>query len=95
MGTPDESSIRKVSRALCPVASTRAEHFSMYSTPPETIRAAMTAPLSSRTRPVSFVEKRISPPREIISLRMLFTTRVSTSVPTWGFASYVTERGAP
>ena len=26
---------------------------------------------------------------------MLFTTRVSTSVPTWGFASYVTERGAP
>ena len=87
MGTPVPSSISKVSRALWPVASTSDEHSCTYSTPPETTRAPLTAPLSSSTSPLSFEPKRTSPPSDIISSRMLFTTRLSTSVPTWGFAS--------
>ena len=50
-------------------------------------RRGRAPPAGSRSAP--------SPPREMISPRMDFTTRESTSVPTCGLASYTTDLGAP
>ena len=91
MGIPFFSSMAKVSRALCPMASTTAPA-SMRSpfsqTTPRTLPPSITSS-------VTLVEKRTSPPQERIRSRMCFTTRDSTSVPTWGLLSYRISSGAP
>ena len=78
MGTPEASSISKVSRALCPMASTAR---SQGMTVPSAIFSPVRRPFSVH-RPVTCVLNRTSPPREMMRLRRFCTTVSNTSVPT-------------
>ena len=91
MGTPWECRVSKVSRALWPMASTA-------------LSQGMLSPLSSFTperaspsskNSVTRLQKRTSPPKAMIFFLRLWTTSSSTSVPTWGLASYRMSSRAP
>ena len=94
MGTPAPYSIRKVSRAEWPGASTRASQGSS-SRPPGPVSVTPVSRPSDTRRPSSWVRKRTSQPRAISSRRRAATTRRSRSVPMWGRWDQRTSSGAP
>ena len=61
IGTPCACSASKVSRALCPMASSTQEAGMTASSPPCAARTPVTQP-SSVTSPVTFTPKQTSPP---------------------------------
>ena len=94
MGSPRCRSMVTVSRALCPMAKMAWRQGISLSTPPLTVRSAVSAPFRI-TQSVTVVNNRTSPPRSSISCRSRRTACRSRSVPMWGFACHRMAWGAP
>ena len=94
--TPRARSISNVSRALCPIASTKTDGVSTSSLPVliSCTTALCNFPFCKRTSFKS-VWKRTSPPLARIYSRMFFTMVFKLSLPICGFCNHKISSGAP